>query len=126
MVQEARHRSSATEPKGRYYELRRWEGAYEVANRPEGGENAAAADDPLDTLATTDSISIQIILGSTREDRFGGRVANWFYGFSAKHEDLTAGLIDLRGWPLPFFNEPVSPITGRYAPEARARPAKIG
>jgi NAD(P)H-dependent FMN reductase len=39
---------------------------------------------------------------------------------------LSAELIDLRDWPLPFFNEPVPPITGRYAPEAQAWAAKVG
>jgi NAD(P)H-dependent FMN reductase len=79
----------------------------------------------LDTLSASDKVRIQIILGSTREGRFGDRVANWFYVLAAKREDLIAELIDLRDWTLPFFNEPKSPITGHYAPEARAWAAKM-
>jgi NAD(P)H-dependent FMN reductase len=79
----------------------------------------------FDTLTTPDKVRIQIILGSTREGRFGDRVASWFYGLTLKREDLVAELIDLRDWPLPFFNEPTSPITGHYAPEARTWAAKI-
>lgn len=83
------------------------------------------ADDTLDTSPTPDEIRIQIILGSTREGRFGDRVANWFYKLAAAREDLTAELLDLRDWPLPFFNEAVSPITGRVAPEAQGWAAKV-
>ena len=79
----------------------------------------------LDTSPTPDSIRIQIILGTTREGRFGDRVASWFYGIAAKREDLIAELIDLRDWPLPFFNEPTSPSTGHYAPEAQSWAAKV-
>jgi NAD(P)H-dependent FMN reductase len=79
----------------------------------------------LDTLSASDKVRIQIILGSTREGRFGDRVANWFYVLAAKREDFIAELIDLRDWTLPFFNEPKSPITGHYAPEARAWAAKM-
>lgn len=77
------------------------------------------------TSTSPENPRIQIILGTTREGRFGDRVANWFYERAAKREDLIAELIDLRDWPLPFFNEPVSPITGHYAPEARGWAAKV-
>ncbi len=79
----------------------------------------------LDTLPDPVRIWIQIILRSTREGRFGNRVANWFYGLVAKREDIIAELIDLRDWPSPFFNDPASPITGYYAPEVRAWAAKM-
>jgi NAD(P)H-dependent FMN reductase len=82
-------------------------------------------DELLDTSTAPENCRIQIILGSTREGRFGDRVANWFYGLAAEREDLIAELIDLRDWPLPFFNEPTSPITGHYAPEARAWAARV-
>ena len=76
-------------------------------------------------MSDPEKVRIQIILGSTREGRVGDRVANWFYELAVKREDLIAELIDLRDWPLPFFNEPKSPITGHYAPEARAWATKV-
>lgn len=79
----------------------------------------------VDILSAPERIRIQIILGSTREGRFGDRVANWFYRLAGERKDTLSELIDLRDWPLPFFNEPTSPITGHYAPEARAWAAKI-
>ena len=79
----------------------------------------------IDAPPAPDRVRIQILLGSTREGRFGDRVAKWLYGHATEREDLIAELIDLRDWPLPFFNEPLSPITGRYASEARAWAAKV-
>ena len=52
---------------------------------------------------------IQVILGSTRPGRFGDKVAGWFMQHAAAHPDLSAELVDLADWPLPFFNSPVPP-----------------
>jgi NAD(P)H-dependent FMN reductase len=52
---------------------------------------------------------IQVILGSTRQGRFGGKVANWFMQHAAAYPDLSAELVDLADWPLPFFDAPVPP-----------------
>lgn len=68
---------------------------------------------------------IQVILGSTREGRFGLTVANWFMSIAAAREDIDAELIDLRDWPLPFFNHPKPPASGDIAPEARDWSAKV-
>ncbi len=74
---------------------------------------------------TTDQMKIQIILGSTRQGRFGETVAKWFHGVAKAREDLETELIDLRDWPLPFFNEPRSPASGRYGEEAKPWAEKI-
>jgi len=52
---------------------------------------------------------IQVILGSTRQGRFGDKVAGWFMQHAAAHPDLDVELVDLADWPLPFFNSPVPP-----------------
>jgi NAD(P)H-dependent FMN reductase len=72
-----------------------------------------------------DQLQVQIILGSTRQGRFGDRVAAWFHGVATRRDDLTADLLDLRDWPLPFFDEPVPPITGRYGIQAQAWADKV-
>lgn len=56
---------------------------------------------------------IGIIIGSTREGRFAERPAKWIHEIAKQRTDLAFELIDLRDHPLPFFNEPISPI---YAP----------
>ena len=51
---------------------------------------------------------IQVILGSTREKRFGPEPANWILSELQKNPEIEAELIDLRDYPLPFFNEAMS------------------
>lgn len=52
---------------------------------------------------------IQVILGSTRQGRAGERVAQWFVDLAQQRDDLDVELVDLRDWPLPFFDSPTSP-----------------
>ena len=52
---------------------------------------------------------IQVILGSTRQGRFGDKVARWFMQRATAHPGLSAELVDLVDWPLPFFDSPVPP-----------------
>ena len=63
-------------------------------------------------------LSVKIIIGSTREGRFGERPAHWIVE-EAKKKGMNVELLDLRDYPLPFFNEPVSPsmIKEPYANE---------
>jgi NAD(P)H-dependent FMN reductase len=56
---------------------------------------------------------IGIVIGSTREGRFGDRPAHWIHDLAQQRTDLAVELIDLRDHPLPFFEEAVSPA---YAP----------
>ncbi len=52
---------------------------------------------------------IQVILGSTRQGRFGEQPARWIYEEAKKRQEFAVEFIDLRDYPLPFFDEPVSP-----------------
>jgi NAD(P)H-dependent FMN reductase len=52
---------------------------------------------------------IGIVISTTREGRFGDKPAAWIHGLAAGRSDLEVELIDLRDYPLPFFNEPASP-----------------
>lgn len=52
---------------------------------------------------------IGIVIGSTREGRFGDKPARWIHDIAAKRTDLAVQLIDLRDHPMPFFDEPASP-----------------
>jgi NAD(P)H-dependent FMN reductase len=55
---------------------------------------------------------IGIVIGSTREGRFGDKPAHWIHEIAKQRTDLAFELIDLRDHPLPFFNEPMSPAFG--------------
>ncbi|MFC5474771.1 NADPH-dependent FMN reductase [Paraherbaspirillum soli] len=64
---------------------------------------------------------IGIVIGSTREGRFGEKPAYWIHEIAKQRADLAFELIDLRDHPLPFFNEPMSPAWGAAKNEAAQR-----
>jgi NAD(P)H-dependent FMN reductase len=51
---------------------------------------------------------IAIIIGSTRDTRFGDKPAQWIFEAASQRSDMEVELVDLRDWPLPFFNEKAS------------------
>jgi NAD(P)H-dependent FMN reductase len=51
---------------------------------------------------------IAIIIGSTRDSRFGDKPAKWVHEFAAARDDIHVEIVDLKDWPLPFFNEVAS------------------
>ena len=68
--------------------------------------------------------TISVIISSTREGRFGDQPANWFHGLLAKRPDVTAKLLDLRDFPMPFFDQlmpPAFPGRPAYANEVVQR-----
>ena len=54
-------------------------------------------------------IKIHIIIGSTRQNRFSEKPAHWIFEEVKKREGVEVELLDLRDYPLPFFNEPTPP-----------------
>lgn len=50
---------------------------------------------------TDDTLRTAVIIGSTRDGRFGPVVADWIAGHIAEREDVEADLIDLVETPLP-------------------------
>jgi NAD(P)H-dependent FMN reductase len=67
---------------------------------------------------------VQVILGSTRHDRFSERAGAWVMERLAVRRDMTLELVDLRDHPLPFFDG-VSPArTGRDYPSPEV--ARLG
>jgi NAD(P)H-dependent FMN reductase len=53
---------------------------------------------------------IGIVLSTTRTGRFADEAAAWLLDLVAARQDLEFELIDLRDYPLPFFDEPKSPL----------------
>ena len=56
---------------------------------------------------------IAIIISSTRQTRFGEKPARWIYDIASRRDDMQVELIDLRDFPMPFFDEVAS---NAYAP----------
>jgi NAD(P)H-dependent FMN reductase len=53
---------------------------------------------------------LHIIVGSTREGRAGGAVAQWVYGRAMEHGAFSVTLLDLRDWALPMFAETIATV----------------
>ena len=51
---------------------------------------------------------IAIIISTTRATRFGEKAAKWIHAIAAARTDMSVELIDLRDYPMPFFDEPAS------------------
>jgi NAD(P)H-dependent FMN reductase len=66
----------------------------------------------------TTPLNIQVILGSTRQGRFGDKPAHYVLGELQKRADVRAELVDLMDWPLPFFDHPVSPMRAKITEPA--------
>lgn len=67
-----------------------------------------------------EQLKIQIIIGTTRPGRFSQKAADWIYVLAQKRKDIDSELVDLRDYPLPFYNESLSPkaLQGKYDKES--------
>ena len=54
-------------------------------------------------------MTISVIIGSTRQGRFSEKPAQWILHELRKREAIEARLLDLRDFPMPFFDQPVPP-----------------
>lgn len=55
---------------------------------------------------------IGIVVGSTRPNRFADKPTEWIRKIAEARGDIDVEVVDLRDYPLPFFNEVVSPAWG--------------
>jgi NAD(P)H-dependent FMN reductase len=62
---------------------------------------------------------IQVVLASTREGRFGEKATAWVMDRLGGRDDLDVELLDLRDYPMPFFEQSRAPAYGHreYPPE---------
>jgi NAD(P)H-dependent FMN reductase len=61
-------------------------------------------------------VTISAIIGSTREGRFSETPARWILQHLQKRDGIEARLLDLRDFPMPFFDQPLPPaVPGRKA-----------
>jgi NAD(P)H-dependent FMN reductase len=64
-------------------------------------------------------MKLAIVIGSTREGRKTTNQSQWVFKAADKLDGVEAELVDLRDYPLPFFNEAISP---RYNPNRSLTP----
>jgi len=62
------------------------------------------------------NIRIKVIIGSTRDNRFSEKPAQWIYEESKKKDGVDVELLDLRDYPMPFYDQPLTPSqsAGKY------------
>lgn len=72
-------------------------------------------------------IRIGVVISTTRENRFADKPTQWLLKQIESHPELSPELLDLRAFPMPFFDEQTAPA---YAPPrceaARSWAARIG
>ena len=69
------------------------------------------------------TVKVKVIIGTTRQRRFGDKPAHWICDEARAQPDVEVELLDLRDYPLPFFDEPKSPmwLNGQYGNDAVQR-----
>ncbi len=55
------------------------------------------------------TVRIKVIVGSTRDGRFGDKPATWIAGELMKRDGVEVEVLDLRDYEMPFFDSPISP-----------------
>src|SRR3954471_9299150 len=55
---------------------------------------------------------IGIVVGSTRPNRFADKPTEWIEKIARARGDIDVEVVDLRDYPMPFFNEAMSPAWG--------------
>lgn len=50
-------------------------------------------------------LKIAIVISTTRATRFGHKPAQWVMDIAAERDDMKVEIIDLRDFPMPFFDE---------------------
>lgn len=64
-------------------------------------------------------MKLGIIIGTTRQGRVSDRQAKWALNKAEAMDDVQPEIVDLRDYPMPFFDEPKSP---RFNPEREIDP----
>jgi NADPH-dependent FMN reductase len=65
---------------------------------------------------------ISVFVGSTREGRFSEKPAHWILQHLKKRDDVDAHLLDLRDFPMPFFDQ----FQGRGPPQQIVDHRRLG
>jgi NAD(P)H-dependent FMN reductase len=72
-------------------------------------------------------LHLALIIGSTREGRFGTTVAEWVLGHVRQRGGVSVDVIDLAEVPLPTVQQAVPVVTGVYpSPDVQAFARRIG
>jgi NAD(P)H-dependent FMN reductase len=62
-------------------------------------------------------LKVAVVTGSTRPGRNNEAVSSWVHSLAAQRKDAEFELVDIASYNLPLFDEPMSPLWGRYTHE---------
>jgi NAD(P)H-dependent FMN reductase len=65
-------------------------------------------------------MKLAVIIGAIRQGRKTPQQAKWVFNTAKQLEDVDVELVDLKDYPMPFFDEAISP---RYNPDRKIDPA---
>ena len=70
-----------------------------------------------------ETLKIAVIVGSVRPNRFADKPAAWIAEQAKKREGAEVEILDLKDYPLPFFNEAMGPsmLGGKYSNEVATK-----
>jgi NAD(P)H-dependent FMN reductase len=60
--------------------------------------------------------TVSVIVGSTRQGRFSEKPARWIFQHLRKRDSVDARLLDLRDYPMPFFDQSAPPAASGRPP----------
>jgi NAD(P)H-dependent FMN reductase len=60
-------------------------------------------------MDNVNALNIKVIVGSTRANRFSEKPAKWIFDLATARGEFAVELLDLRDYPLPFFEEAMPP-----------------
>jgi NAD(P)H-dependent FMN reductase len=66
-------------------------------------------------------LRLQVIVGSTREGRHADAIVRWLTPIATAHAAFDVEVLDLRDWPLPFFQETLATVGDFKNPRAGPR-----
>jgi NAD(P)H-dependent FMN reductase len=69
---------------------------------------------------------IVVIVGSTRQNRFGPTVAKWFVSHTEGRADMTFEVADLRDWAFPYYDLPLPANRAQYDDVGKRWAAVVG
>ena len=67
-------------------------------------------------MTSTHALRIAVVQGTTRQDRFSQLVSKWVVGYLSARTEAEVELLDLRDYPLPFFDHKPPALTLRDYP----------
>jgi NAD(P)H-dependent FMN reductase len=69
-------------------------------------------------------LRLQVIVGSTREGRHADVIVEWLTPIAKAHGSFDVEVLDLRDWPLPFFQETIATV-GDFKNPTYSQPPRV-